>query len=100
MNTASARQVALTSITFTGGLAVFRRVSQGDVPDVPRVLIGGFIAAIGLMYLADFAPSLAASLALLALAGSVFGNGPALFNAIAGNRIAPKNRKPSKVPTA
>lgn len=96
MNSADARQVVLTSIAATGTLSVFRRVSAGDVPDVPRVVIGSFGAAILLMYAADFAPSLAAGIALLILAGSVFGNGPQLWTALSTGRLAPKNRKPSK----
>lgn len=99
MNPANAKSVVLTSIAATGALSIFRRVSAGDVPDVPRVVIGSFGAAIILLYASDAAPSLAAGIAALILAGSVFGNGPQVWQALSNGRLAPKNRKPSKVPT-
>lgn len=82
----------VTALVLTGVLAIVRDVHDGNGPDVPRLVIGGMVAAIGLTALAGPAPELARALALLVLLGSALTNGPQAVAAV-NKRLTTPNRK-------
>lgn len=89
MNTAEADQLVVGSLAVTATLAVLKRVSAGDPPDVVRVLIGAFVAGTMLTIAAEPAPALAGSLAVLILIASVIFAGPDVLNVITHATGAP-----------
>lgn len=91
MNTAEADQLIVTSLAVTGTLAVLKKVTNGQPPDVVRVLIGVFAAGTMLTLAAQGAPQLAGSLAVLILIASVIYAGGDVFGALsrATGYIAP-----------
>lgn len=62
MTPTGARKVVIFSMVITGGLALFREIKSGDVPQL-RIFIGTLFAAVFLAALSDAAPRLAASFA-------------------------------------
>lgn len=82
----------VTALLLTGVLAIVRDVGEHRGPDVPRLVIGGMVAAIGLTALAGPAPELARALALLVLLGSALTNGPQAVAAV-NHRITTTKRK-------
>lgn len=92
MNSGTARQVVITSLAITAALAIAKQVSEAQAPNVPRVLIGAFVAGIVLTFGAEAVPSLAASIAALILVGAIVNSGPHLWGAIA-NTTKPKAAK-------
>lgn len=80
--TAGADQVVVGSLLVTGSLAVVKKVTEGQPPDVVRVLVGVFIAGTMLTLLAEPAPQLASSLAVLVLVASLIYAGPNVWTAI------------------
>lgn len=87
----------VTALVLTGVLAIVRDVGAGDVPDVPRLVIGGMVAAIGLTALAGPAPELARALALLVLLGSALTNGPKAVAAV-NTRLTTTKRPKAATP--
>jgi hypothetical protein len=87
MNSTNARRTVITTLTLTAVLAVIRNVSNGDVPDVPKLVIGGVFAGVVLTLAAEPAPELAAAIAFLILVGAIVGNGPAVWESISKNAL-------------
>jgi hypothetical protein len=81
--TAEADQLIVTSLAVTGTLAVLKKVTAGEPPDVVRVLIGVFVAGTMLTLAAQGAPQLASSIAVLVLIAALIYAGADVFGAIA-----------------
>lgn len=69
-----AKSLVVGSIAGAAILASAQQLATGSMPDV-RVAVGGVIAGAVLYALADVAPPLAGSLALLVLTGALLTNG-------------------------
>lgn len=82
MNTAEADQLVVGSLLVTATVATVKKVTEGQPPDVVRALVGVFIAGTMLTLLAEGAPSLAGSLAVLILVASLIYAGPNVWTAI------------------
>lgn len=72
----------VTALVLTGVTAVVRDVHDGNVPDVPRLVIGGMFVGVTLTLLAGPAPELARAIAYLILVGALFANGTALAGVV------------------
>lgn len=83
MNTSEADQLIVTSLAVTGTLAVLKKVTNGQPPDVVRVLIGVFVAGTMLTLAAQGAPQLAGSIAVLVLIAALIYAGSDVFGALA-----------------
>lgn len=67
MSSAAAKRIVLVALVVAGGTATARElIEHGALPSV-RVPLGAFVAGVMLAGLAEFAPDLAATFALVAL---------------------------------
>jgi hypothetical protein len=73
--------VIITSLVASGVLGTVRYVSHGDVPPI-RFGVGLVFSGLALSVMADFAPHLAAGLAVLMLVSSLFVGGSPVLDAI------------------
>lgn len=81
--TSDADQLIVSALATTGTLAVLKKVTAGEAPDVVRVLVGVFVGGTMLTLLAQGVPQLAKALAVLILIASLIYAGADVFNAIA-----------------
>lgn len=85
-----ARRVVLGALVLAGLLAASRDLTRGRVP-VLGVLFGTLGAAVVLSMLSEVAPRLAASFAVLILAGAWTTAGPPVFDTLT-NIVGGRNR--------
>lgn len=90
-NPTNAKQTVITAIALTAIVTVIRDVAEHTMPDVPKLLIGAFLAAILLTLLADVIPELAAALAILVLVSTLLQNGAPALQAVTARVAPPKS---------
>lgn len=78
------------AVLASGGLAAAGQLAEGQAPRL-RVVVGGFLAAVLLGFLADVSPDLAGAFAALMLATAVLVLGGPAWNAL--TRLTSRQRK-------
>lgn len=89
VDTASAQTLVVTTMAVSGALLVVRAAQKSEPPPI-RAGVGTLFAGVGLTTLAQFAPKLAAPMALLWLTSSVFVYGEPALRSITTATAAPK----------
>lgn len=79
----TSKSLVITGTAATAILSALVSMSEGSMPSI-RIGVGATLVGAGLYALTDVAPSLAASFAVLMLAGSLYRNGPEVFTKISG----------------
>lgn len=79
----TAKSLVITGTAATAILSALVTMTDGQMPSI-RVGVGATLVGAGLYALTDVAPSIAASFAVLMLVGSVYRNGPQVFETVSG----------------
>lgn len=98
VDTGSAQTLVVTTMAVSGALLVVRAAQKSEPPPI-RAGVGMLFAGVGLTTLAQFAPRVAAPMALLWLTSSVFVYGEPALRSIKTATAAPKTTSSGARPT-
>lgn len=96
MNPPDAKRAVLACVGLAGVVVIVAEVGQKKTPDVVPLVVGGFVTSAVLTFMAEVAPDVATSLAVLILLAVLFARG-AQFSKAATRRIKPLSK--IKIPT-